>query len=130
MAAPMSAGVARHGLMSSWVRIRTSSSAITLAGSAVATRSFPSSNANGIIIQLRASSPEMSSGCGVVDHQVAEIDETHPDLRRERGHQLTLGDHSLVDQHAAERTAEALVLLEGLGQLGGRDETALDQDVA
>ena len=36
---------------------------------------------------------------------VGQVDEAQPDLRGERGHELGLGEHALVDEHPAEGSA-------------------------
>ena len=65
-----------------------------------------------------------------VDGELGEVDEPQADLGGQRGDQLRLGEHALVDQHAAEGAADPLLLLVGGLELGRADEPALQQDVA
>ena len=100
------------------------------AGSAMASSSLPSSKPNGSDdVPARDRAGHQADG-GVVDREVGELDEAHADLLGERGDQLGLGEHALVDQHPAQRAAGALVLLVRGLQLGLGDQAALEQDVA
>ena len=67
---------------------------------------------------------------GAVDREVGEVDEAHADLLGQRGDQLGLGQHALVDQDPAQRAARPLVLVVGGLELGLGDQPALEQDVA
>ncbi len=91
-----------------------SSIAKTLAGSAIATSSLPSSKPIGMR-RVAAARPapgtrptaEPSTG------EVGEVDEPQADLGGERGDQLGLGEHALLDQHAPEGPADPLLLVVG-----------------
>ena len=53
-----------------------------------------------------------------VDRELGEVDESKADLGGERRDELGLGQHALVDEHAAEAATAALVLLVRGRQLG------------
>ena len=65
-----------------------------------------------------------------VDGVGAEVDEAQADLLGERGDELALGEHAEVDEHPAQAAPEAALLLHGDLQLLGREQPALEQDVA
>ena len=64
-----------------------------------------------------------------VDRDVAEVDEPHADLLGEGRDELGLGEHALVDQHAAEAATEPVLLEHGGVELVPRDQATLDEDV-
>ena len=118
MASARSARVATTGLTSEPVTARMSSTAKTLAGSAIATTSLPSSKPTGIA-EWRRRAP----GSGAVEPSTA-----NRSGRRSAGrpgwparHQLGLGEHALLDEDPPERAADALLLLVGGLELGGAD---------
>ena len=65
-----------------------------------------------------------------VDGELGQVDESQADLGRQRGDQLALGQHALIDQHPAKTAAVQLVLLVGRRQLLLVDQATLEQDVA
>ena len=103
----------------------------TLAGSAIASSSLPSSKPNGSTIvrraQLRRERERPRSG----RPGVAELDEAHADLRGERGDELGLGQHALVDEHPARAPGRARwCSSNAVAQLALGDQAAFEQDVA
>ena len=109
---------------------RMSSIAKTLAGSAIATSSLPSSKPIGIAEWRRQTVPGTRPTAEPSTAKSREVDEPQPDLGGQRGDELGLGEHALLDEHPPEGAADPLLLLVGGLELGRADEPALEQDVA
>ena len=65
-----------------------------------------------------------------IDLEVGEVDEAHPDLRGQRGHELGLGEDTLVDQHAAEAATQTLLLSDRGVELVTGDQSSVEEDLA
>ena len=81
---------------------RMSSIAKTLAGSAIATTSLPSSKPIGMAECRRQTAPGTRPTAEPSTGVVAEVDEPQADLGGQRGDQLGLGEDALLDEDAAE----------------------------
>ncbi len=91
---------------------RMSSIAKTFAGSAIATSSLPSSKPIGIAECRRQTAPGTRPIAEPSTLKSDEVDEAQPDLGGQRGDELRLGEHALVDEHPAEGPAHPLLLHE------------------
>ena len=85
----------------------------TFAGSAIATTSLPSSKPIGSAVCRRQTAPGTRPTAEPSTGVVGQVDEAQADLRGERGDELGLGEHALLDQHPAEAAADPLLLLVG-----------------
>ncbi len=89
----------------------------TLAGSAMATSSRPSSKPIGSAVWRRQTAPGTRPTAEPSTGKSVRSTKRRPICCGERGDELALGEHALVDEHPAEAAAEPLVLLEGGGEL-------------